>query len=203
MRDPARRERILAFVEETVRRDGRAPSYREIGAALGIKAVSHIKFHLDALEAQGLLVREGEGARALRPARWPGVPVLGRIAAGEPIERFPENERDELDIGAHLRDVEQYALLVRGDSMIEDRIFDGDYLLVRPAKSAENGQIVVATQTFQGSAATVKRLFREPQHGRIRLQPANAAMEPIYVPAAEWDREWELQGVVMGVYRTV
>src|SRR5579884_4106334 len=173
MRDPARRERILAFVEETVRRDGRAPSYREIGAALGIKAVSHIKYHLDALEAEGRLVREGEGARALRPARWPGIPVLGRIAAGEPIERFPENERDELDIGAHLRDMEQYALLVRGYSMIEDRIFDGDYLLVRPAKSAENGQIVVATHTFQGSAATVKRLFREPQRSRVRLQPAN------------------------------
>lgn len=201
MRDSMLRERILEALEAALRRDGRAPSYREIGKAVGVSAVSNVKFHLDALVEEGRLVRSGVGARALRPARPVGIRVEGRIAAGQPIE--PGTPDETLDIGEHVREPEQYALLVCGDSMVEDRIFDGDYILVRPAETPHDGQIVVATNTFQGSAATVKRFFLERRKRRVRLQPANRAMEPIYVPAAEWERGWRVQGVVTGVYRRV
>lgn len=201
MRDPKLRERILEALEAALRRDGRAPSYRELGRAVGVTSVSHVKFHVDALVEEGRLARSGAGARALKPARALGIRVEGRIAAGQPIE--PGVPDETLDIGEHVREPGQYALLVCGDSMVEDRIFDGDYILVRPAETPHDGQIVVATNTFQGSAATVKRFYMERRRRRVRLQPANSEMDPIYVPAAEWERGWCVQGVVTGVYRRV
>lgn len=201
MRDPMLRERIYQALEAALRRDGRAPSYRELGKAVGVPSVSHVKFHVDALVEEGRLARSGAGARALRLARPMGIHVEGRIAAGQPIE--PGTPDETLDIGEHVREPGQYALLVCGDSMVEDRIFDGDYILVRPAETPRDGQIVVATNTFQGSVATVKRFYLERRRRRVRLQPANSTMDPIYVPAAEWERGWRVQGVVTGVYRRV
>jgi repressor LexA len=179
------------------------------------------------LEKQGYLSREPHTSRSIRLTRAPGmtipgmtipgVPIRGLIAAGEPLDLFDdESPADRLDLGVHLRSSDltredaadaqeqEFALQVRGDSMIEDRIFDGDYVLVRPGKEAHQGEIVVAvhiTANGQRGAATIKRLYVERSRRRVRLQPANAAHPPIYVKADTWAREWEIQGIVTAVYR--
>jgi repressor LexA len=196
--------RIYRVLRDHMRRERRPPTIDEIRAEAGIKSKSHVHYHLRLLAEKGWIAKEEGMARGIRLTHEPGVPVLGRIAAGEPIEHFEPGERDELDLATHTRgDAEEYALLVHGDSMIEDHIYDGDYVLVRPAKAAHDGEIVVATHLVGGGAATVKRFFAEREQKRIRLQPANTTMQPIYVPSREWTREWEVQGVVTGVYRAM
>ncbi len=194
--------RVYSVVRDYIRRERRPPTIDEICAATGVKSKSHVHYVLGKLVEKGWIAKDDGKARGLRLTHEPGVPVLGRIAAGEPIEHFEADEQPELDLGTHTRgEAEEYALLVRGDSMIDDHIYDGDYVLVRPAKTALDGEIVVATHLVGGGAATVKRFFTERDQKRIRLQPANATMNPIYVPSREWSREWEVQGVVTGVYR--
>ncbi len=196
-------QRILSFIHDYILREGRPPTNREIGQAVDIRSTGHVDHHLSALERKGFITRvrgKSRGIRLHEPVGY-GVPIAGTIAAGQPIDHYPDSERETLDIGAHTTG-KAFVLRVKGDSMINDHIADGDFVLIDPEATIHDGEIVVATHinaTTEGGAATLKRLYRET--GRIRLQPANSAHSPIYVNAAEWDREWRVQGKVIAVYR--
>jgi repressor LexA len=193
-------QRILSFIRNYMRREGRPPTNREIGQAVGIRSTGHVDHHLSALERKGRITRVRGKSRGIR-LNEQGMPIVGVIAAGVPIEHYPDTEQELLDMGAHTTE-KSYVLRVKGDSMIDDQIADGDYVLIEPDVHPNDGDIVVATHLVSangGAAATLKRLYREA--GRIRLQPANAAHSPIYVDATEWDREWRVQGRVIAVYR--
>jgi repressor LexA len=202
-----RQDAILSFINEYMEEHGYPPSIREIGAAAGISSTSVVDYNLRVLERDGYLRRDREisrglglselaGGRAARP-RLVRVPLVGRIAAGEPIEAL-EGEQDALELSADLAADGCYALRVKGRSMIEDLIDDGDLVVVRPQETAENGEIVVALLLNQGGgggAATLKRIYRE--RGQIRLQPANSEMQPIYVEPAQL----RVQGKVVALIR--
>ncbi|HEV7126339.1 MAG TPA: transcriptional repressor LexA [Ktedonobacterales bacterium] len=193
--------RIYSFIQEYTRSEGRPPTNREIGAAVSIASTGHVDYHLTVLERKGLIQRDRRKSRGIRIAQpdMRGLTIAGTIAAGEPLDIYQDEPREALDLGAHTR---EYVLLVRGDSMVDDHIASGDYVLIDPDAYVSEGDIIVATRktgSGDAGAATLKRLYRET--GRIRLQPANATMDPIYVAAAEWDREWEVQGKVTAVYR--
>jgi repressor LexA len=198
--------RILQVFETHMRHTDRPPTVREIGQAVGISATSHIAHHLKMLEKRGYITHEqgiSRGYQLNRPIRAHGMPILGTIAAGEPLDLFEAADQHVLPLELPTREgAGEYALRVRGDSMIEDGIFDGDYILVRRDADAHDGEIVVAVHLEADAplgAATVKRLSRQP--GYVRLQPANAKHTPRDVPAAEWAREWAIHGVVIGIYR--
>jgi repressor LexA len=192
--------KIYGFIERYIRREGRPPTNREIGEAVDIKSTGHVDYHLTVLEKKGLIQREPRKSRGIRLVRGEmrGLPIAGTIAAGQPLEISTANATDALDLGVHTR---EYVLLVRGNSMIEDHIADGDFVLVNPDTYTADGDIIVATHKTGSDAgeATLKRLYREA--GRVRLQPANATMDPIYVDAREWDADWVVQGKVTAVYR--
>ena len=201
----ARQEAILAFINEYVDEHGYPPSIREIGAAAGISSTSVVDYNLKILERDGHLRRDREVSRGLglpgadrsSRSRVTRVPLVGRIAAGEPIEAV-EGESESFEFPAAMVADGCYALQVKGKSMIEDLIDDGDLVVVRPQETAENGEIVVALLLNQGGtsgAATLKRIYRE--RARVRLQPANATMEPIYVRP----EELRVQGKVVALYR--
>jgi repressor LexA len=199
---------MLQTIETSLLFDGRAPTIRELGAALDLRATSHVEYMLRKLEDQKLIKRSHDGSsRGIRLVQRPMIPFYGRIAAGAPLDLFEDGHFEHLDLGAHVRtggSEGEYALLVRGDSMIDDRIFDGDYILVRPARTAPDGTIVVALDRGANTGAgavTVKRIYREWQDQRVRLQPANAALDPRLIPADQWDGEWEIQGIVTAIYR--
>lgn len=207
-RSALRQEAILHFLEACARREGRIPTIREIGLAARLKSPSNVVYYLDKLVEQGLIERDPNTARGIRLLRQPGIPILGEIAAGEPLALFQPGEQMCLDVAVHLRDPhEQFALRVHGDSMIDERIFDGDYVLVRPAHTdIRNGDIVVAVQlTGNGDlgAATIKRFYSESEQKRVRLQPANPTMDPIYIKQRDWTREWQVHGIVTAVYRSL
>lgn len=206
-----RRGKILQTIEAYLREHSRPPTIREIGAAAGITAPSVVAYHVGVLEREGLLRREPGASRGLLSTRPTGPLVLGAIAAGEPLDLFDPGELETLDVGAlcatpagssaEVADV--YALQVRGTSMIEDGILDGDFVLIAPSAQVPNGAIaVVIHQTANGGrgAATLKRVFVDHTRG-VRLQPANAMLSPRWVDAEEWDGEWRAQGKVVGVYR--
>ena len=201
-----REAKVLRAIEAALRRDGQAPTIREIGAAVRIASTSHVVYLLGRLEEKGHIERE-HGSRGIRLAHALGVPILGRIAAGEPLDLYAEDDQEQLDLGAHVRAAGpegEYALMVRGDSMIDDHIYDGDFVLVHPAHSASDGAIVVAQRrdaVTGAGAATIKRFYLEQRHHRVRLQPANTALEPIFISTVEWGREWEIRGIVTAVYR--
>lgn len=193
-----RRQRdIVAFFEDYTRSQGMSPTLEEIAVSLGVNKVT-VFGHVAELERKGVLVRSARGVSrglqiAARPAavgRSTTLPILGSIAAGAPIEALEAPE--ELDL-AQLTPPgsECYALRVRGDSMIDDGIHDGDLVLVERRADARNGQIVVAV--LPDETATLKRIYKE--QGRIRLQPANAAMKPRIVD------DVEVRGIVLGVIR--
>jgi len=192
--------RILDFIEEYTRREGRPPTNREIGGKVKIHSTGHVDYHLTVLEKKGYIVRERKMSRGIRLANQEpgGLQMYGEIAAGQPIDIFPDQQEPPLDLSRHRR---EYVLKVKGNSMIDDHINDGDCVLVLPDVAVNDGDIIVATHLTEGSngAATLKRLFRE--RDRIRLQPANSTMDPIYVSKQEWDTEWEVQGKVTAVYR--
>jgi repressor LexA len=201
-----RQQRILDFVAEYTGDHGYPPSIREIGQAVGISSTSVVDYNLRALERGGLIRRDREVSRGLgivgqTPSARPSmirVPIVGRIAAGEPIEAMEQHD-DFLELGIGTVPDGCYALQVKGKSMIEDLIDDGDLVVIRPQETAENGDIVVALLMSQGAAtegvATLKRLYREK--GQVRLQPANAAMQPIYVDP----NQLRVQGKVVSVIR--
>jgi repressor LexA len=201
-----RQREIWSFLVEYVDRHGYPPTVREIGAAVGLASPSTVHAHLANLERAGLLRRDPTKPRALElvgrekgaakgtetVAELPKLPLLGQIAAGGPL-LAAENVEDEIAVPESLRG--DFLLRVKGDSMVEAGILDGDVVVVRRAQDAQNGEIVVALAGDDETAdeATVKRFFRES--GRIRLQPENAALEPIYA------RHVQILGKVVGVFR--
>lgn len=193
--------RILDFIESYTRKEGRPPTNREIGSAVQIMSTGHVDYHLTVLARKGYIERErkkSRGIRLVRAQEQRGLRMYGKIAAGQPLDIFTDVQ-EPLDLAAHTR---EYVLEVQGTSMIEDHIYDGDYVLIMPAETANDGDIIVATcMTSNGGngAATLKRFYRE--RDRIRLQPANSEMDPIYVPAKEWDDDWKIQGTVTAVFR--
>ena len=182
-------EKILEFVNEFVQENGYAPSVREIGAAVGLRSTASVSYHIQALQEKGLLSAPGQKGRkrALSTGNRPGqIPVLGVVTAGIPILAF-ENQEGTM---AWDGDPSCFALRVRGDSMINAGILDGDKVVIYPQQTAMDGQIVVARI---GDEATVKRLSRK--NGEIWLMPENDAYEPID------GREAELIGLVKAVVR--
>jgi repressor LexA len=206
-----RRAEILHAIENYRHEHGRPPTFREICSLVGVNSTSHVYHHVRELERQGLISREPHRSRGLLPTRPEGLPILGTIAAGEPLEQFDSGEAELLELdelttamnsvpGGTGREV--YALRVHGTSMIEDGILDGDYVIIAPGSTAVNGAIAVAIQnTANGGrgAATIKRFFKRPDC--VQLQPANAALAARIVPAEEWDRDWKVQGTVVAIYR--
>jgi repressor LexA len=207
-----RQRHLLLFIEDHIKQQGRPPTNREIGNGLGIPSTGHVDYHLKALEAKGYIrraQRTSRGIQVLIPLLEDdeqlredhGIPIMGTIAAGSPLD-FYEGQSALLDcINSANYNAKAYALRVKGQSMIDDGIFDGDYVIVEPTQIANNRDIIVATNTSAGEkgAATLKRFFREGS--RIRLQPANNAIDPIFVDANEWDHEWQIQGRVSTVIR--
>lgn len=194
--------RIYDFIVNYIRTEGMPPTNREIGQAMGINSTGHVDYHLTMLEKKGYIIREPKKSRGIKLAHQPsvGIRVMGTIAAGEPLEIFTDADQ-MLDVGRQLEQQNTYALEVKGRSMIEDHICDGDYVVIKPQSSCENGDIVVAVHFPQGSGgrATLKRFFQESD--KVRLQPANSEMNPIYVPKSEWDTEWHIQGKVVAIFR--
>lgn len=191
-----RQREILTYFETYRRQNGISPTLEEIAQSLGVNKVT-VFGHVAELERKGVLVRSKRGiSRGLQPVEAPAaspsrVQILGRVAAGAPIEAIESPE--ELDLQSLVPpDREVYALRVKGNSMIEDSIRDGDLVLVENRKQASNGEIVVAV--LPDGDATLKRFYRE-KDGSFRLQPANSEMQPIRT------REVEIRGVVLAVLR--
>ena len=203
-----RQRRILDFVERYTGEHGYPPSIREIGQAAGISSTSVVDYNLRVLEREGQIRRDREVSRGLgligrKPATRPQlvrVPIKGRIAAGEPIEAI-EGHEDYLEFTTGTVPDGCYALQVKGKSMIDDLIDDGDLVVIRPQETADNGDIVVALLMNQAASgegvATLKRLYRE--RGQVRLQPANSAMQPLYVDP----EHLHVQGKVVSVIRNL
>jgi repressor LexA len=195
-----RQQEIWTFLVDYVDRHGYPPTVREIGEAVGLASPSTVHAHLANLERAGLLRRDPTKPRALEltgretqpVAAMPKLPLLGQIAAGAPL-LAEENVEDELAVPESLRG--DFLLRVKGDSMIEAGILDGDIVVVRRAQEARNGEIVVALAGDDESAdeATVKTFYREAN--RVRLQPENSALEPIYA------QHVQILGKVVGVFR--
>ncbi len=180
-----RQRQILDYINADVRRRGFPPSVREIGEAVGLSSSSTVHSHLNALEEKGFIHRDPTKPRALevigsrpqRAAEMPrvhAVPLVGQVAAGAPI-LAAENIETTIPLPDELADDSTFILKVKGDSMIEAGIFEGDFLVVHPQPTADNGDIVVA---LIDDEATVKRFYREAH--RVRLQPENSTMAPIY-----------------------
>lgn len=196
-------QRIFDFIINYIREEGCSPTNREIGQALGMNSTGHVAHHLEALEKKGMITLIRGKSRGIRVDEkyLSGLRLIGAIAAGAPLDYYSDTEQEPVDLNAALSG-RAYALEVRGNSMIEDHITSGDLVLVDPDATLDNGDIVVATRLdseTDATAATLKRLYRE--NGYVRLQPANSAMEPIIIPAEEWDRDWQTQGKVIAVHR--
>ena len=210
-----RQFRVLAFLDSFVRRNGYCPSYDEVRKALGLASLATVHKHMNTLQRKGYIRRDpnrsrsievidrrpmieanGQSAKAAKDlrstSRAESLPLLGRIAAGRPVEAFANQEALSLQEFVGNRNV--YVLQVKGDSMIEDHICDGDFVVVESTSDADNGDTVVAL--VHGNEATLKRFYRETD-GRLRLQPANSSMAPIFMEQGEL----EIQGRVIGVLR--
>jgi repressor LexA len=190
-----RQKDVYDFIRDKIRNRGYGPTVREIGVHFEISSPNGVMCHLKALEKKGLITREPNMSRAIQLAAEPievrGLPLAGRIAAGVLHEAIEQDER--LDLDAMFSQKNLFALKVAGESMIDAQIADGDYVVVRKQRTARDGQIVVVI-TDEGEA-TLKRFFLE--RNRIRLEPANASLKPIYVKNAK------ILGVVVGVVRKV
>lgn len=194
--------RIYDFIVAYMRDEGMPPTNREIGQAMKIASTGHVDYHLSMLEKKSYIQREPKKSRGIKLVQQPpaGIPIMGSIAAGSPIESYAEPGQ-MLDVGQNVEQQNSYALEVKGSSMIEDHICSGDYVVIKPQSACQNGDIVVAVHFLEEnkSSATLKRFFQE--HDQIRLQPANSTMDPIYVPKQEWDTEWQVQGKVVAIFR--
>lgn len=197
-----RQKELLDFVSEFIDTRGYSPSYEEIAVGLDLASLATVHKHISALERKRYIRRSHNQSRSveiLPDARRTGagaaaaeVPLLGRIAAGSPVEAIQGSE--SLSFSEFTGNSNAFALEVRGDSMIDDHICSGDFVLVEPVSEVRDGEIVVAL--VDGSDATLKRIYREP-NGKVRLQPANSQMQPIVV-----DREnVQIQGRVLAVHR--
>jgi repressor LexA len=193
-----RQKQILDYVESFIENFGYSPSFEEIASFFGYSSLATVHEHLTNLEQKGYLRKNYNKSRSLELVPAEGalaveLPLLGSVAAGLPIEAIEQNEtlavpHDMLGQGSN------YVLRVKGDSMVEEQIRDGDYIVVNSRQTAENGEMVVAL--VHGDSATVKKFYRE-KDGRVRLQPANATMQPMYFRADEV----QIQGIVIAVIR--
>ena len=192
-----KQRKVYHFIRDKIRNRGYGPTVREIGVQFRIRSPNGVMCHLKALEKKGLIIREPNRSRAIQLAAEPvderGLPLAGRIAAGVLHEAIEQDERVEFDDLFDARNKSLFVLEVNGDSMIDDQIADGDYVVIRKQRTARRGQIVVALT--EENEATLKRWY--PEKNRIRLEPANARMKPIYVKNAR------VLGVVVGVVRKV
>jgi repressor LexA len=199
-----RQRQVYDFIAEFVQRNQFTPSYQEIGDGLRLSSLATVHKHITNLEKKGLLNRDYNRSRSIDLLPPKGrmkqamavntgmvLPLMGRIAAGQPIEAIERPET--ISLADFVRSKEVFVLEVRGDSMQDEAILNGDYVLVEKTKIAHNGDIVVAL--VEGSDATLKRFYREGN--KIRLQPSNARMRAIMVHAADVD----IQGRVIGVLR--
>ncbi len=195
-----RQRQILNYIVQHTEAHGYPPTVREIGEAVNLSSSSTVHAHLRTLESAGLIRRDAVLTRAIqvvagnvasyKPKRVANLPVLGRVAAGRPILAVEDIE-DTLPVPREfLSGGDGFMLRVKGESMIDDGIMDGDYVIVRRQNSAENGDTVVALVEDE---ATVKRFYRE--NGRVKLQPANSSMEPMYFDSVE------VVGKVVGLIR--
>jgi repressor LexA len=207
-----RQQEVYKFIADFIQKKGYSPSFEEIGEGLELSSLATVHKHITNLEKKGLLRRDYNRSRSIdvlppkgrlkqalaaaasvaaysRPAAE--LPLVGRIAAGRPVETLENPQTISLADITGSKDV--YVLEVRGDSMQEEHILDGDYVLVERAKTARDGEIVVAL--VENSETTLKRFYREGD--RIRLQPSNKAMQPIIAPAGSV----QIQGRVIGVLR--
>lgn len=204
-----RQKEVLDFIVGFVEENGYSPSYEELARGLNLASVATVHKHIEALESRGYLRRSFNQSRSVEVSskyvqerrksqqahqaqQLLGVPLAGRIAAGRPVEAV--EGRDTLQFGDFTGTGETYALEVAGDSMIDDHICSGDFVLIDKTKEANAGDIVVAL--VDGMETTLKRFYREPS-GQVRLQPANSSMEPIVVDAARV----QIQGRLLAVMR--
>src|SRR3954451_23708412 len=200
-----RQRAVLEFISQSIERRGYPPTLREIGEHMGIRSTNGVNDHLKELEKKGYLEREDLKSRALRPISLDGagptgqmveVPILGRVAAGEPILAIEQAEDtvkvDRFFLGSNR---EVFALKIKGDSMIEAGIYDGDFIFVKKQLTANRGDIVVA---MIGDEATVK--YFHPEGDQIVSKPANHRLQPIIVRKRDW-KSVNLIGLVVGVYR--
>ena len=191
-----RQRDVFDFIRDKIQNRGYGPTVREIGEEFGISSPNGVMCHLKALEKKGLIVRSPNKSRAIELSPevaqgGRGIPMVGRVAAGTLHEAVEQDQRFDFD--ASFGRPGTFMLEVHGDSMIDAHVMDGDYAIVDSRRAANRGDIVVAL-TDDGEA-TMKFWF--PEQGRIRLQPANAEMEPIYVTHAD------VKGVVVGIVRQV
>ncbi len=188
----SRQKAIYEFIKDKIKNRGYGPTVREIGAGFKIKSPNGVMCHLKALEKKGLISREAHMSRAIQisePLSKMSLPLAGRIAAGSPLMAVDQNEH--IDFSNLFGSDNQFCLKVAGNSMIEAQIADGDYVIVRKQKTCRDGDIVVAL--VDGEEATLKRFYKEAH--RVRLEPANSSMQPIY------SNRVEVVGVVTGVIR--
>lgn len=210
--DAARKQRIIEYIAVTTRQRGYPPSVREIARAVDLASTSAVHHHLQALEREGMLERGASASRALRLTPSAAIragsngangaaittiashslPVIGEIAAGGPIEAY-QDASETLTVPDALSNGDAYVLKVRGDSMIDAHITDGDFVVIKPTQTARDGDIVVAQ--VEENAVTLKRFFREKN--RVRLQPANERYEPMFYD------DVRIQGKLVGVIRRV
>ena len=193
-----RQREILDYLGEFIQQHGYAPSLEEIGRRFGLSSLATVHKHLTNLQEKGFIRRAWNRSRSVElvPTRSGGraveLPLLGFVAAGAPIEAIATAESIAVPedlVGKR----DTYVLKVKGDSMIDEQIRDGDFVIVEDRKTAENGEMVIAL--LGGLDVTLKKFYRE--NGRIRLQPANPAMQPLLVPP----EQIQIQGVVVGVMR--
>ena len=196
-----RQKEVLDFIAGFVERQGYSPSFEEIARGLNLKSLATVHKHVTNLQTKGILQRGHNRSRSIDVLPQPRaqraapvyerLPLMGRIVAGLPVEAVQTNE--SISLADIVGNREVFALEVRGDSMRDEHIVDGDYVLVERTRAARDGEIVVAL--VHGSETTLKRFYVEGS--TVRLQPANAEMAPIFVPAAQV----EVQGRVLGVLR--
>jgi repressor LexA len=199
-----RQRQMYDFISDFVQKHSYSPSFEEIGEGMGLSSLATVHKHVSNLEKKGLLTRDYNRSRSIDLLPPKGrlkqamsvnstmvLPLLGRIAAGQPIEAVSNPET--ISLADFVRSKEVFVLEVSGDSMQDEAILNGDYVLVEKSKTAYNGEIVVAL--VDGTDATLKRFYREGD--TIRLQPSNATMKPIIVAAATV----QIQGKVIGVLR--
>lgn len=187
-----RQREIYEFLRDKILNRGYGPTVREIGVQFAIRSPNGVMCHLKALEKKGLITRESHMSRAIQLCDSPGsrmaLPLAGTIAAGNPVLAVQQDEKVDF---SPLFNPDHYVLKVRGDSMIEEQIAEGDFAIIRKQDEARDGDIVVAR--VDGQDATLKRFFRETH--RIRLEPANSKMKPIYSSRVD------VEGILVGVIR--
>lgn len=196
-----RQQQILDYLDQYIQRYGSAPTLRQIADAMGVSSLATVHEHLQTMQEKGLIKRSGGRSRTLEilrlkpeehDPRYITVPILGYIAAGKPLEPYTDpNAKMDVPPGFVTGQKRVYVLQVRGDSMVEAHITDGDFVIVEQADKAKNGDIVVAL--LDNGMATLKRFFKEAT--RVRLEPANSSMSPIFV------KEVVIQGVMKGLIR--